>query len=128
MTDSIRVAVVDDDPLMRAVLKDAFEKAPGFEHVGDASTALDGVALARTLMPDVVILDHHLVGETNAPTPMQGIESVQYLKRLPDPPLVVVYTASAAAESLARQARVDAFVMKGETPSKLVATIRHLFD
>ena len=53
---AVRVAVVDDEPRMRSVLRDLVSQHPAFELVGVATTADEAVALARAARPDVMLL------------------------------------------------------------------------
>lgn len=55
-----RVAVVDDDPDMRLLIRFALEDAEEFELVGEAADARAGVDLILDTDPDVVILDRDL--------------------------------------------------------------------
>jgi DNA-binding NarL/FixJ family response regulator len=67
----IRVAVVDDEPTMRSVLQDLITDHPAFELVGSGTTADEAVELARTLRPDVILLDVKLPG--GGPNAARGI-------------------------------------------------------
>ena len=58
----IRVLIVDDHPLVREGIRQALA-VPGFEVVGEAGSGPEGLAEARQLRPDVVILDVSLPGE-----------------------------------------------------------------
>jgi DNA-binding NarL/FixJ family response regulator len=53
----IRVLVVDDFPLVREGLAAALAMDPGFEVLGQASDAEEGMRMARELRPEVVLLD-----------------------------------------------------------------------
>jgi two-component system, NarL family, response regulator DevR len=52
--------LVDDHPFIRLGLNALFKTVPHFEVVGEAGTAAQAIALARTARPDVVIMDVRL--------------------------------------------------------------------
>lgn len=60
MTDSIRVLLVDDSAFVRQAVQRMLEPVAGVEVVAAASNGAEGIALARTLRPDVVVLDVNL--------------------------------------------------------------------
>jgi DNA-binding NarL/FixJ family response regulator len=53
----IRLLIVDDHPVVLDGLSGIFSGAEGFEVVGQAHDGAEGVALARRLDPDVVLMD-----------------------------------------------------------------------
>ncbi len=57
MNATIRVLVADDSFIVRGGLRTAVEAVPGFAVVGEASTGSEAIDLARTLLPDVVLMD-----------------------------------------------------------------------
>lgn len=56
----IRVAIVDDHPLMREGLRHAFEHASDIRIVAEAGTARDALEMAAESEPDVILLDFRL--------------------------------------------------------------------
>jgi two-component system chemotaxis response regulator CheY len=54
-----KVLIVDDSLFMRAVIKDALEKA-GYEIAGEAANGESAIDMALELNPDVVTLDNIL--------------------------------------------------------------------
>jgi two-component system chemotaxis response regulator CheB len=53
----IRVLVVDDSAMIRALLRSALSQHPQIEVVGTANDGIDALAKIKTLQPDVVTLD-----------------------------------------------------------------------
>jgi len=54
---TIRVLLADDQPLLRAGLKVLIDEAPDLEVVGEATTGLEAVELAKSARADVVLMD-----------------------------------------------------------------------
>ncbi|MER6916140.1 response regulator transcription factor [Streptomyces sp. NPDC000594] len=54
---TITLLIVDDHPVVRDGLRGMFASDPGFEVLGEAAGGVEGVELARSLDPDVVLMD-----------------------------------------------------------------------
>jgi DNA-binding NarL/FixJ family response regulator len=59
---TVRVLIVDDQEPFRAVAREVVEAAGDFEVVGEAESGEESVDLARTLRPDLVLMDVNLPG------------------------------------------------------------------
>jgi DNA-binding NarL/FixJ family response regulator len=57
MTGTVRVIVVDDDPLVRAAIAMILGRAPGVEVVGEAGDGTEVLAAVDRYAPDVVLMD-----------------------------------------------------------------------
>jgi len=79
------VAVVDDDPLVRAALAMMLRGAPDVQIVGEAGDGVSGLALVERERPDVVLMDIRM-------PVMDGLEALAALMRWEDPPKVIVLT------------------------------------
>jgi len=60
----MRVVIVDDQAPFREAARAVLEAMVGFAVVGSAETGEEGLALARSLRPDLVLLDVNLPGLT----------------------------------------------------------------
>ena len=62
MSTDVAVLVVDDAPTFRAAAAAVIGRTPGFRLVGEAGTGEEGVTLAATLQPAMVLMDIRLPG------------------------------------------------------------------
>jgi len=70
----VRVLLADDHQLMRSGVRLMLEREPDMSVVGEASDGREAVALAKSLRPDVVIMD---IGMPN----LSGIEAARHMTR-----------------------------------------------
>ena len=57
MTDTLRIVVVDDEPLARAVVREYAAADPGIDVVADCANGFEAVKAVGDLKPDLVLLD-----------------------------------------------------------------------
>jgi two-component system, chemotaxis family, protein-glutamate methylesterase/glutaminase len=87
----MRILIVDDSALARGIMKKALEDE-GFQVVGLASNGQSGVAFARDLQPDLVIMD------VNMPV-MNGLEATREIMANHPVPIIVFSTELDAMNS-----------------------------
>jgi DNA-binding NarL/FixJ family response regulator len=85
-----RVLIVDDHPSFRASARAVLE-AEGFEVVGEAADGASALAAARTLGPDVVLLDVQLPDAN-------GFEICEFLCGTKSPPSIVLVSTRDASD------------------------------
>ncbi len=95
-TAPIRVALVDDHPLIREGLERLFEAIPDVDLVGFAPTGELASALCRETRPDVLLMDLRLPG-------IDGIEAARRVTRC-DPHVRVIILTSFASRGCRRRA------------------------
>jgi DNA-binding NarL/FixJ family response regulator len=115
----IRVAVVDDHPVVRDGIVANLADDAGIEVVGTAGDADGAVTLARTLTPDVVLIDLELPGRS-------GLDAIVDVKAASPRTRVVVFTAYGGEERIASAIGrgADSYVLKGTSSDELVAAVR----
>ena len=115
----VRVALVDDDPLVRAGLTMILGGDPGLEVVGEAADGSEAVGLVRRTSPDVVLMDIRMPRR-------DGIAATGDVLALPNAPRVLVLTTFDADEMVLRALRVGAhgFLLKDTPPARLVDAVR----
>jgi DNA-binding NarL/FixJ family response regulator len=115
----VRVLLVDDDPVVRHGLRARFQLEPDIHVIGEASTGTEALSLARTLIPDVVLMDVEMPG-------MDGIEATAALRRaVPDSAVVILSMHDdGQTRGRAQGAGAVAFVEKRGATDTLLASIR----
>jgi DNA-binding NarL/FixJ family response regulator len=121
----IRVAVVDDQALVRMGLRVLLESEPDTELVGEAADGAAGVDLVRAARPDVVLMDVRMPGT-------DGLTALRLIAE--DPALadvrVVVLTTFELDEYVfeALAGGASGFVLKDGDPEELLRAIRVVAD
>ena len=121
MGEVIRVALVDDDALVRSALGLMIGGQADIELVGEASNGEEALSLVRTSSPDVVLMDIRM-------PVMDGLEATRQLHAKPSPPRVIVLTTFDADEyvTTALAAGADGFLLKDTPPGDIVTAIRQV--
>lgn len=116
---SKRILVIEDHEDNRRILRDLLTSA-GYEPI-EAVTGEEGVALAETHRPDLILMDIQLPG-------LDGYEATRRIKANPAlrqiPVIAVTSYALSGDEVKAREAGCDAYISKPFSPRALLATIR----
>jgi DNA-binding NarL/FixJ family response regulator/class 3 adenylate cyclase len=117
---AVRVLIVDDQVLVRTGFRMILEAEPDLEVVGEASDGREAVAQARSLAPDVVLMDVRM-------PEVDGIEATrQLLGGGESTAKVVMLTTFDMDEYVyeALRAGASGFLLKDVPPEQLVAGIR----
>ncbi|MFF7450350.1 MULTISPECIES: response regulator [unclassified Streptomyces] len=116
----IRVALVDDQALMRAGFRALLEAEDGIEVVGEAADGEEGLALVRAEVPDIALIDVQM-------PVMNGIETTRHIAADPDLTGVrVVILTNYGLDSYvfeALRAGASGFLLKDTDPADLLQAI-----
>ncbi len=116
-----RVLLVDDQTIVRRVLRGILEGYPGVSVVAEAANGLEAVALSAAIKPDVVLMD------INMPM-MNGIEATKRIKDAHASPVVIglsINNCTQVVESM-KEAGADAFLSKEDGSQHLYNVIKQL--
>lgn len=118
-TAYVRCLVVDDHPAVRLGLRELLAAEPAIEVVDAVASAEAALALAERSPVDVAIVDYQLGGRS-------GLWLSRRLKRLVDPPAVLVYSAFSdyLLEAACVVAEADGLVSKAALGSELCERVR----
>ena len=94
---AIKVLVVDDSALMRALLTEIINGAPDLEVVGAAPDPMAAREMIKTLNPDVLTLDVEMPR-------MDGLEFLDRLMRLRPMPVIMISSLTAAGSEVTLKA------------------------
>ncbi|MBI2875127.1 MAG: response regulator transcription factor [Firmicutes bacterium] len=115
----IRVLVVDDHPLFRTGVSHSLRQDHELQPVGEASNAREALALAKELLPDVILLDLKLGKES-------GLDLASDLQRECPICKVIVLTVyedeNLLLEALKRGA--NGYLVKGISTAELTSAVK----
>jgi len=116
-----RVLLVDDHELLRAGLRSRLEKEPGIEVVGEADSAEQAVIRARTLQPDLVLLDLLLPRKN-------GFDAIPEIHNVAPDARVIIVSSQTAASSVRRALSAGAagYLPKRASDRELVTAIERV--
>lgn len=114
----IRVAIVDDHPILRDGLVHTFAHQDGFEVVGQGGTAEEAIQIAELALPDILLLDLNMPGD--------GLQAARTISESCPAVRIIVLTAHDGEEHVTRALRsgASAYVVKGVSSEELVKTAR----
>jgi len=113
------VLLVDDHPVVRAGLRAVLDASDGIAVVGEASDGAGGLASARVLRPDVVLMDLQMGAG------MDGVEATRRIAAMDDPPHVLILTTYDTDADILRavEAGASGYLLKDAPTQQLVDAV-----
>ncbi len=114
----IRVAVVDDHPIMRDGLIHTLDREHDVEVVAQGATGDEAVHIAETLLPDLILLDINMPGD--------GLSAARTISEKCPAVRILMLTAYDGEQQVVNAFRGGAsgYIVKGVSGEELVKTVR----
>jgi len=122
-SDSARILIVDDHPIVRHGLTQLIDDEPGLQVCGSAANSSEALEALKSIRPDLVILDLSLGDES-------GLELLKQIKPLYSDLPVLVLSMHDEAYYADRVLRAGAmgFIMKQEPAEQMIAAVRQVLS
>ena len=123
MSDTIKLFLVDDHPVVRDGLVAILSTQPDFDVVGDAGDGHTAVSEIAVQKPDVILLDLEMPG-------IDGVETLKLLRQQDANAKVIVFTAFDTDERIvtAVQAGAQGYLLKGAPRQELFNAVRVVYS
>lgn len=115
----ISVVIVDDHVVVRKGLRLLLEQQPDLTVVGEGGNGEQAIALAATLLPDVVLLDLLM-------PKMDGVTAVRKIKEITPTTQIIVLTSYYEDDQIFGVIKAGAlsYLLKESSPEEVVAAVR----
>lgn len=117
--ECIRILIADDHPLFRYGLRTLLQAESLFEVVGEATTGEEAVALAASLLPDVILMDLTM-------PELNGIEATRRIVQVAPQSKILVLTMFDDDDSVLAAMRAGArgYILKGAEGDETIRAIQ----
>ena len=113
------IILVDDHRVVIEGIKSALKELPEFEVIGEVTDGLEALKIAKSLKPDIMVLDISMPG-------LSGVEVVKEIKLTVPEIKIVIYTMHSAKEFVLDLFRtgISAYVLKDDPLSDLILSLK----
>ncbi len=113
------VLAIDDHPLFRKGVADLIDMEPSLQWVGEATNGQEGLALAKQLNPDLILLDINMKG-------ISGLETLKAIRQEEVDSVILMLTVSDNEDDVLSALRIgaDGYLLKDMEPEDILASIR----
>ena len=122
MTESIRIVIADDHPVVRQGLATVLSQEEDLEVVGQAENGAEAVAQARKLHPDIILMDLQM-------PEMDGVEAIQKIKMESSDIGIIILTTFDTDDYIFRgiEAGARGYLLKDSPPDDVLKAIRTVY-
>lgn len=121
MVETIRILIVEDQTLMRQGLKTILDLEPGFNVLGESADGQQGVDMALSIRPDVILMDVQM-------PMMNGIEATATICSVWPEAKIIILTTFGRDDYVYQGVRAGAlgYLLKDAPADHLIQTIRRV--
>lgn len=120
--DEIRVLIADDHPLIREGLRHVLELDQRLKVVGEVGDGQGAINMARTLHPDVILMDLRMPGTS-------GVEASRVIRReFPDIRIIILTIAEDEDVLEVIQTGASGYLLKDVEPAELLKAIYNVTE
>ena len=121
--ENIRILIADDHTVVREGLRTLIGTEPGMEVIGEAADGVEAVQKARTLQPDVILLDMVMPRK-------DGVNVIGEIKRENPAARILVLTSFSDDDKVfpAIKAGALGYLLKNASPQRLLSAIRDVYQ
>jgi NarL family two-component system response regulator LiaR len=123
MTETIRILIADDHAIVREGLRALIDTEPSMNLVGEAVDGVEAVLKARSLKPDVILLDMMMPRKN-------GLEAIHEIKHEDPGARILILTSFAEDEKVfpAIKAGALGYLLKDSSPQQLLQAIHDVYQ
>lgn len=121
MSDLLRILIADDHLVVRRGLCSLLTPRHGMEVVGEAADGVEAVALAKELLPDVILMDMVMPNK-------DGVTAIEEIKQYHPNARILVLTSFGEEGQVSRAIKAGAlgYLLKDSSPDQLFEAIRNV--
>jgi len=122
MPNSIQVLICDDHPIVQIGLRSLINERPGMELVGQAGDGEEAVSLAKSIKPDVIVMDIVMPRKN-------GIDAMSEIKKSNPHIRILVFSNFSDDKYVfpAIKAGANGYLLKDSTPEELIQAISDVY-
>jgi two-component system, NarL family, response regulator LiaR len=122
MAEIIRVLIADDHPVVREGLRGLIEIQPNLELAGEAVDGVEAVEKAKSLQPDVILLDMVMPRK-------DGVQAIGEIKQENPQARILVLTSFSESEKALPAIKAGAlgYLLKDSAPEELLQAISNVY-
>src|SRR5687767_5521577 len=120
--EPIRILIADDHPIVREGLRALINSMPDLKLIGEATNGEDAIEQARTLRPDIILLDLMMPRK-------DGLTAISEIRRENPEARILVLTSFSEEEKVfpAIKAGALGYLLKDSSPQELLQAIREVY-